>query len=167
VPTRVLLELTGSIWLGPEGTSDCTDELTLSRKGAKSRAHGRKLRSTGTKARTRVAASSQAALIRKLEARANDLEKKLGETLEQQTATSEVLQVISSSPGELEPVFRAMLESATRICEASFGNLLLSEGVGRAAAARQRAIDVLDQRSFGHRDLQGWLRRRRISESTP
>ena len=63
----------------------------------------------------------------------------LRESLQQQTATSEVLGVISSSPGELEPVFQAMLENAVRICEAKFGVLYLSDGDGFRVGAMRNA----------------------------
>src|SRR5262249_62370723 len=63
----------------------------------------------------------------------------LRESLDRETATADVLRVISSSPGELQPVFQAMLENATRICEAKFATLWLAESEGLRAVALHNA----------------------------
>ena len=81
-----------------------------------------------------VIAIENTRLLTELRQRTDDLT----ESLEQQTATSEVLRVISSSPGELEPVFQAMLKNATHICEAKFGILYSYE------AEKFRTIAMLE-----------------------
>ena len=78
-----------------------------------------------------VIAIENTRLLNELRQRTDDLT----EALEQQTATSEILRAISSSPGELEPVFRALLENAARICDAKFGNLWLTKDDGFLVAA--------------------------------
>ena len=65
--------------------------------------------------------------------------RELTESLEQQTATSEVLQVISSSPGDVEPVFATMLQNAVRICDATFGNIYRWDGEALHLAATHNA----------------------------
>jgi two-component system, NtrC family, sensor kinase len=83
-----------------------------------------------------VIAIENARLFDEVQAKTRDLQ----ESLQQQTATAEVLQIISSSPGELEPVFQAMLENATRLCEASYGIMWLREGDAFRSAAIQGAL---------------------------
>ena len=86
-----------------------------------------------------TAAPPAGSTLADLQEQVSALTRELAEAREQQTATSEVLQVISSSPGELEPVFQAMLENATRICAAKFGTLYLRDADAYRAVAIHNA----------------------------
>jgi len=135
--------------MAQRGTSDGADEVTLSRKGASSlTTRGSKLRSTGTKAKARVSnrPNSLSELKKQLEARTRELAEvrgHLSEALEQQTATSEVLRAITGSPGDLKPVFEAILTNARRLCEAKFGHLLIYDGERFRVAAVHAAPSIL------------------------
>jgi len=87
-----------------------------------------------------------------LERRLAQAERQLSEALDRQAATDEVLRVIASSPGDLEPIFNAMLENALRICEAKFGMLLrYSDGAFVAQAmpgAPSALVDALLRKPF-------------------
>src|SRR5262249_22344675 len=103
------------------------DEVTLSRKGAKSQRRITGLRSKATKARTHVARvrEPRAKLEKKLEART----RALGEALDQQTATSEILNVISNSPADVQAVCAGAVAGAPRLCEALDAWIVLRDGV--------------------------------------
>ena len=120
----------------------------MSLKGANSPTRARKLRSTGTKAKARVSnrPNSLSELKKQLEARTRELAEvrgHLSEALEQQTATSEVLRAITGSPGDLKPVFEAILTNARRLCEAKFGHLLIYDGERFRVAAVHAAPSIL------------------------
>jgi len=94
----------------------------------------------------------------------------LRESLQQQTATADVLKVISTSRGELEPVFRAMLENATRICEAKFGTLILFDGekldLGAEVGTPPEYAEFLKQRGRFQPTPGGFLERVLLTKET-
>jgi GAF domain-containing protein len=159
VHRAVLLGLIGSIgWADRKGTSGCVDEVTLSLKGTNSPTRGRKLRSTGTKARAHVSdqPNSLIELKKQLEARTRELaeaqskldqqSRVLSEALDQQKATSEVLRVISNSPIDLQSALGAIAESAARLLDVAGAEIDRLEGDGLRLVAKHGA---LSQRPIG------------------
>ena len=98
-----------------------------------------------------TAAHPVSSILADLQKQVSALTRELAAAREQQTATADVLKVISGSPGELAPVFTAMLANAVRICEAKFGTLFLREGDAfRAAATHNAPVALAEARA---RDL--------------
>src|SRR6266851_4665528 len=91
----------------------------------------RKRRTAPTSARRSPAAGAQTKIAR--------MRRELDEALAQQKATSEVLRMISASPGELKPVFASILANATRLCESEFATLYLCEGDGFGVVSMHNA----------------------------
>jgi hypothetical protein len=100
----------------------------------------------------------------------DDLQAQLNEASAREAATAEVLRVISSTPGELQLVFRTILENAIRICEATFGGLALCEGDDWRQVATQGASTAYvrmrtPETTYGSIRSTHWGKSRRLSWS--
>src|SRR5262245_20994428 len=110
---------------GASGSIDVPPGVTLSRKGAKSRTGGRKLRSTGTKA-ARVGQARQPSVDLKQQLEA--CRRELAEAVEAQTAVSDILRIISTSPTDIQPVFDTIAVNALRLCKAAWSGVVRFDG---------------------------------------
>jgi GAF domain-containing protein len=120
------LEVCGRLWLYLRKENELIGSFILCRQEVRP-STDKQIELVKNFAAQAVIAIENARLLSELRQRTSDLAERtadLAEALEQQTATSEVLQVISSSPGDPQPVFATMLENAVRICDAQFGQYL-------------------------------------------
>jgi hypothetical protein len=106
------------------------------------------------------------------ETTASDLQDRVTELIKQQAAISEVLRAIASSPHDLQPIFDAILDSATRLCRADIGTLRLSEEGGlRLVAVRGDALLVSQAWSsrpvLDNRELSGSISRKQVTRPHP